>query len=157
MIRNVIGVIVLALTVAGCSNAQEIPVDRILSGTNGSLSPGLNVYRSKDEVRNSWVGKAVSSGERKSIYIDFSRQSLLVITAGARTNVATDLEVVRVRASRGGKPRLNVNARIGVFNESCKSQSVSYPFAVIAVAKDAVLEVATGIDIQNYEVACNND
>lgn len=115
-------------------NEQDPELSRrqVATGFNGPASQGTYVFRSEQEVRQSWLAAALSDQEIQALIArtDFSTQVLVGFSFGRRMNASGKIMISEL-GYHESYPGYTIATRIGVVPESCGlSFTESYPFVV---------------------------
>jgi hypothetical protein len=107
-------------------------------GFNGPVQTDTLLFRSALEVRQSWVGNALSEEELSQVLsrIDFETEVLGVYAVGEMHNASENLFVTEFGANEdfGGH---SIAVRVGVVGEHCDvEESRSYPFVLVKASSN---------------------
>jgi hypothetical protein len=125
------------------------------SGFNGPAKSSVDIFRSEEEVRESWLSRAYPAPELAALLskIDFSQESLVSYNVGQRMNASGAIMITELahRESFGG---YSISTRLGVVPESCGVPFVaSYPFVLGAVVAVPDAQV-TASGTSNFPADC---
>ena len=146
----------IILLIGACSVYQNIGFEQVYVGRNGPGQAGAALLVNEDDLRKSWLSRALLAVdfERVQSRVDFSRQSLLLLSVGARKSFSGTIRVVDVYQIMDSKDRpLNITANVGVLGDGCQTSVVSHPFVVVIIDKPTVDWVA-GFHIENFDDGC---
>lgn len=107
-------------------------------GFNGPLQDVTQLFRSSTEVRNSWVGTALSEEELSEVLslIDFETEILGVYAVGEMLNASENLFVAKFGPNEDLDGH-SIAVRLGVVGEHCGFQpSQSYPFVLVKASSN---------------------
>jgi len=124
-------------------------------GFNGPVQNDTLLFRSSADVRQSWVGNALTEEELSQVLsrIDFETEILGVYAVGEMLNASENLFVTEFGVSEdfGGH---SIAVRVGVVGENCDfDQSRSYPF-VLVKASSKTEEGLNSTSRANYPDQC---
>ncbi len=133
----------------------ELAKRQLASGFNGPASSNTYVFHSSDEVRHSWLAKALSREDLDKLILrtDFSKQVLIAYSFGERENAAGPILLSELGYHRAGQG-YSISTVIGVVPESCGVRfAKSYPFVVGLT--DAVPDAqVNGTGTSNFPAPC---
>lgn len=128
---------------------------QIASGVNGPDQSGRWLYRTAEELRESWVGDALSAGELARVLaeVDFDQEYVVAISVGEQSNASGEILISGLRY----RAELNsyfVSVSVGVISEDCgENFSSSFPFALGVVEAWPDAELA-GYSRSNFPAEC---
>lgn len=107
-------------------------------GFNGPMQNDTLLFRSASDVRESWVGNALSEKELSQVLsrIDFGTEVLGVFAVGEMRNASENLFVTEFGPNEefGGH---SIAVRVGVVGEHCDvEESRSYPFVLVKASSN---------------------
>jgi hypothetical protein len=139
---------------ASASNDGEAAGYReLLTGFNGPSLGRIYRYGSADEVRASWVARALGADlDQVLAHVDFEREILIAAAAGGRLTANGPVSVIRIDVDNSVvKPYLE----IGVNAPGCEqAASSSYPFVLVVMGRPKKNAGVAGIAPQDFPNGC---
>jgi hypothetical protein len=105
---------------------------QVASGFNGPAIRYTFIFKSEDEVRNSWLARALSDQDLKTAIAktDFSTQNMVAFSLGKITNASGQIEISQLSHDHHLRG-YTIGVILGVVPDSCgASPTESYPFVV---------------------------
>ena len=129
---------------------------QIFSGTNGPTTSGGSAFDSEAKVRDSWIAKALSPQELKSVLgqVDFDSQILVALVFGKRTNATGKVYITNVDHN-AITSSFRVIGRFGANGEGCKEpRANSYPFALAVAPRPEKTPKKRGSSLTGFPDGC---
>ena len=148
-----------SILVAGlCACGQPSPhPQQVAVGFNGPASQRTDVFRSAQDLRSSWVGRALSKDQLDNVIgaTDFSQNVLVGFSFGKRENASGRIDISELSYD-SRMPGYFIAIRIGVAPESCGiAFRDSYPFVLGSTAIATPEAELTGYFTQNFGDGCD--
>jgi len=112
---------------------------------NGRAEETIDTFTSSEQVAQSWLARALSTGDLKSVLekIDFKNEILVSFSLGEQRNATgkiyiTDLEIDSSLQVSG------ISVNVGVLKSECEySPATMYPFALAIVERDSATSTSS--------------
>lgn len=131
-------------------------VKQIFTGLNGPEKTGTWTFGTVQEIRKSWLARAVTDDQLSEILgeVDFTTEVLVALAFGRRTTATGTLYVSQVSYNSRSQS-WKVSGRIGVRGPDCdKQEAISHPFALAVAPKPRGPIVSTGQSQSNFGDGC---
>lgn len=115
------------------------PFAVLYRGFNGPVENDTLLFRSASDVRESWIGNALSEKELSQVLsrVEFGTEVLGVFAVGEMRNASENLFVTEFGLNEdfGGH---SISVRVGVVGEHCDAEeSRSYPFVLVKASSNS--------------------
>jgi hypothetical protein len=146
--------LVIIFSFSSCGSRQDIDFKQVHIGINGWHHANAISIANERDLQLSWLPNSLSPMEYAQVrsQVDFSRQSLLVLSVGEQISFSGTLRVTRVHQVLSVRP-LNIFAKVGVRSVRCSSDKNDRPFVIVTVEKPNVSWVG-GFDLQYFDDGC---
>lgn len=124
-------------------------------GFNGLERSLIQIFRTEDEARGSWLKRAYSAEQLKALIaaVDFDKEVLISVNIGKRMNASDTVLITRLGYSNNSHG-YRVSTVVGVVPESCGLEfAESFPFA-LAVTKAGPQAEIRSSSSSNFPTDC---
>ena len=142
------------LLFSGIGQAAPVTLKQIHIGFNGPYEPKAEYFKSRQEVRDSWLSSNMTRSKLNTILskVDFKKQVLLLVAIGDRGRVATG-NIITQQIIEGDS--IVAYAEVGVSAVNCSDgYDNTFPFTLSVVKKPKGEQFLSGFYIQNFDDTC---